>query len=49
MILQRAGQLAPLIQGLCSPGPGSIGPDVFELFLEDQYRIDDLIEFKQML
>ena len=33
MILQRASQLAPLIQGFTSPGPGSIGPDVFELFL----------------
>ena len=47
MILQRAGQLAPLIQGLCSPGPGPIGPDVFELFLENEHRVDDLVYFKQ--
>ena len=42
-MLQRAGQGTPLIQGLTRPGPGSIGPDVLELVLQDHDGVDHLV------
>ena len=42
---QSAGQRTSLVNGLVGPGPGSIGPNVFEFFFKDQNGINHFVQF----
>jgi hypothetical protein len=47
-MLQGSSQGTPFLQGLLGPGPGSVGPDVFEFVFEDQNRIDDFVQAEEL-
>ena len=44
-----SSESAPLIQSLLGPGPGSIGPDLFELIFEDHDGVNHLVELQKFL
>ena len=45
----RAGQSAPLINGLVGPGSRFVGPDMFEFFFENINRADGFVQFQELL
>ena len=48
-LAEGSSQSAPLIQGFMGPGPGSIGPDMFELIFEDHHGVNDFVELQKFL
>jgi len=47
-MLYGSGQGTPFLQGLLGPGPGSVGPDVFQFVFEDQNHIDDFVQAEEL-
>ena len=47
-VINSLCQRTPFLNGILSPCPGSVSPDMFEFVLEDQHRIDNFVQLEQL-